>query len=78
MCVCWFFNTILYVNCFDKTVLYVCIQNIVFIIIIMYHVNARGVDKRMINVHYYYCYYYYIIIMTGLMLLSFGKLVEHD
>ena len=22
----------------------------------MYHVNAEGVDKRMINVHYYYYY----------------------
>ena len=27
----------------------------------MYHVSARGVDKRMINVHYYYNYYNYII-----------------
>ena len=24
----------------------------------MYHVNAQGVDERMINVHYYYYYYY--------------------
>ena len=25
----------------------------------MYHVSARGVDERMINVLYYYYYYYY-------------------
>ena len=25
----------------------------------MYHVNAQGVDERMINVHYYYDDYYY-------------------
>ena len=23
----------------------------------MYHVSTRGVDERMINVHYYYYYY---------------------
>ena len=23
----------------------------------MYHVNTRGVDEHMINVHYYYYYY---------------------
>jgi len=23
----------------------------------MYHVSARGIDERMINVHYYYYYY---------------------
>ena len=32
----------------------------------MYHVNAEGVDKRMINVHYYY-YYYYTEVYTHCM-----------
>ena len=33
----------------------------------MYHVSAKGVDERMINVHYYhYCYYYDIKLHTGI------------
>ena len=41
----FFFCIVLYVNCFGRTMLYMCIE---------YHVSAQGVDERMINVHYYY------------------------
>ena len=41
-----------YVNCFGRTVLYMCIEY--YIWVNMYHVSAQGVDERMINVHYYY------------------------
>ena len=44
-----------YVNCFGRTVLYVCTEYCVEVN--MYHVSAQGVDERMTNVHY--CYYYY-------------------
>ena len=50
--------SIQYVNCFDKTVLYVRVY-MEYCIYDMYHVSAQGVDKRMINVHYCYYYYYY-------------------
>ena len=57
VCVCsafflFFTCIILYVNCFGRTMLYMCIQY--NISVNMYHVNAQGVDERMINVHYYY------------------------
>ena len=48
------FFTILYVNCFGRTMLYMCIEY--HIQVNMYHVSAHGVDERMINVHYYYYY----------------------
>ena len=48
-CVSACFHIILYVNCFGKTVLYMCIEYC-----IMYHVSAQGADECMVNVHYYY------------------------
>ena len=42
-----------YVNCFGRTVLYVCIEYCIYVN--MYHAGAQGFDERMINVHY--CYY---------------------
>ena len=45
---------ILYVNCFGRTMLYMCIAY--HISVNMYHVSAQGVDERMINVYYYYYY----------------------
>ena len=41
---------ILYVNCFGRTVFYVCIEYRVKVN--MYHVNAQGDDARIINVGY--------------------------
>ena len=52
----FFFKIILYVNCFGRTMLYMCIEY--HISVNMYHVSAQGVDERMINVHYYYYYMY--------------------
>ena len=62
MCVCvcvyvcsafyYLFFIILYVNCFGRTMLYMCIEY--QILVNMYHVSAQGVDERMKNVHYYY------------------------
>ena len=49
------FFIILYINCFGRTVLYMCIEY--HIKVNMYHVSTQGVDERMINVHYYYYYY---------------------
>ena len=46
------FRITLYVNCFDRIVLYMCIEYHMWVN--MYHVSAQGVDERMINVHYYY------------------------
>ena len=58
MCVCVHtharFHIIPYVNRFDKTVLYVCIEYCIWVN--MYHVSTQGIDERMINVHYYYYY----------------------
>ena len=51
VCVC--FHIIPYVNCFGRTVHYVCIGYCIQVN--MYDVNAQGVDESMINVHYYYC-----------------------
>ena len=56
MCVCSaffyiYFFIILYVNCFGRTMLYMCIY-----VTFRYHVSAQGVDERMINVHDYYYY----------------------
>ena len=51
-CVCVCFHIIPYVNCFSRNMLYVCIEYL--ILVNMYHVSARGVDGRIINVHYYY------------------------
>ena len=48
------FFIILYINCFGRTVLYMCIEY--HIKVNMYHVSTQGVDERMINVHYYYYY----------------------
>ena len=42
VCVC--FHIILHVNCFDGTVLNMCVYNIVNI----YHVGTHGVDECMI------------------------------
>ena len=50
--VCLLFCIILYVSCFGRTMLYMCIKY--HIQFNMYHVSAQGVDERMINVHYYY------------------------
>ena len=46
MCV---FHIILYVNCFGRTVLYMCIEYHIWVN--MYNVSAQGADERMINVH---------------------------
>ena len=58
MCVCVcsaflyiYIFIILYVNCFGRTMLYMCIEY--HIQVNMYHVSAQGVDERMINVYYY-------------------------
>ena len=45
------FRILLGVGCFGGTVLYACIEYHIYVN--MYHVNAQGVDERMINVHYY-------------------------
>ena len=55
------FRIILYVNCFGRTVLYMCIEYHIWVN--MYYVSAQGDDERTINVHYYYYYYYIIIII---------------
>ena len=49
MCVC--FYIILYVNCFGRAVLCVCIEYCTQVN--MYHVSTQGIDEHMINVHYY-------------------------
>ena len=49
-CFC-FLIIILYVNCFDRTMLYMCIEY--HLQVNMFDVSAQGVDERMINVHYY-------------------------
>ena len=54
-CVCVCFHIISNVNCFGRTVLYVCIEYCISVN--MYRVSAQGVDERMRNVHYYYYYY---------------------
>jgi len=51
---CVYFRIILYVNCFGRTVLYMCIEY--HIEVNMYHVRAQGVEKSTINIHYYYYY----------------------
>ena len=43
LCVCVCFHIIPYVNCFGRTVLYVCIEYCRTVN--MYHVNAQGVDN---------------------------------
>ena len=60
LCVCFsgphtlrmFFRILLYVNCFGRTVLYMCVEYRVYVN--MYHVSAQGVDAGIMNVHYYY------------------------
>ena len=52
-CVCVCFHIIVVINCFGRTVLYVCIQYCIQVNI--HHVSAQGIDGRVINVHYY-CY----------------------
>ena len=54
VCLFQFPNDILckYVNCFGRTVLYMCIEY--HIQVNMYHVSAQGVDERTMHVHYYY------------------------
>ena len=42
---------ILYVDCFGRTMLYMCIEY--HTEVKMYHVSVQGVDERMINVHHY-------------------------
>ena len=58
----------LYVNCFGRTMLYMCIEY--HIQVHMYHVSAQGVDERMINVHYYYYYYFNSAIKSQTKLVS--------
>ena len=41
-----------YVNCFGRTVPYMCIGY--FIYVNMYHVSAQSVDERVMKVHFYY------------------------
>ena len=48
-----------YVNCFGRTVFYVCTKYCIWVN--MYDVNAQGVDERMINVHYY-CRHFFLYI----------------
>ena len=43
---------VLSVGCLGRTVLYVCIEY--RIQVNMYHVSVKGVDERLINLHYYY------------------------
>ena len=62
MCVCVCFHIIPYVNCFGRTVLYVCIEDCIWAN--MYHVSAQGVHERMIKVHYYYNNIIIIIIVS--------------
>ena len=50
-CVCVCSHIILYVNCFGRTVLYVCIEYCIQVN--MYNVSAQGVDEHMINANYY-------------------------
>ena len=49
---CLSFRMVLCVGCLGGTVLYVCIEYHIWVI--MYHVSAQGVDERMMNVDYYY------------------------
>ena len=58
---CLFFCIIIYVNCFGRTVLYMCIE--CHIQVNMYYVSARGVDER-ITVHYYYYHEQNTTLMT--------------
>ena len=46
-----FFHIILYVNCYGRTVLYVCTKYSVQVN--TYHVSAQCVEERIINVHCY-------------------------
>ena len=46
------FHIIFYVNCFGRTVLYVCIEYC--ILVHVYDVSSQGTDECMINVHYHY------------------------
>ena len=50
-CVC-FFCIILYVNSVGRTELHMGVEY--HIQVNIYHVSTRGIDERMINVHYYY------------------------
>ena len=52
---CVFSHIILHINCFGRTVLYMCIESHIYIN--MYDVSTQGV--HMINVHCYYYYFYY-------------------
>jgi len=45
------FFIILYVECFGRTMLCMCIEYHIYVN--MYHVSAQGIDERMINVHSY-------------------------
>ena len=51
VCVCVCVHIMPYVNCFGRTVLYVCIEYC--FLVNMYDVSAQSIDEHMINVHYY-------------------------
>ena len=52
----FFFFIILYVNCFSRTMLYMC-TDIIFRLICIMWLCVEGDDERMISVHYYDDYY---------------------
>ena len=54
VCVCVCFRIILYVNCFGRTVLCVCIEYRIEyrVQVNTDHVGALGVDERILNVDY--------------------------
>ena len=45
------FHIIPYVDCFGRTVLYVCVEYCIKVN--MYHMSTWSVAEHMINVHYY-------------------------
>ena len=53
VCVCVCFHIMLYVNCFGRTVLDMCMEYHIWVN--MCCVSTQGVDEHMINVHYYCC-----------------------
>ena len=50
-CVCLFFHIILYINCFGRTVLYMCIDY--GLEVNLYDVSTECIEARVINVPYY-------------------------
>ena len=55
----------LYVNCFGRTMLYMCIEYHIYVNV--YHVSAQGVDERMINVHYYSFLFFFCLFVLKIV-----------